>query len=58
MRLREEVLCVHGELRLREDHLQIAMSFIPAYEALLRAGLSFDILLPWLGDRVLRFTFT
>jgi hypothetical protein len=54
----EDVLRVRGEVRGHHDRIEVAMGFIFAYEALLRAGLSFDIMfVPWLDNRSLKFTF-
>ncbi|WP_437758532.1 hypothetical protein [Sorangium sp. So ce1389] len=56
--LARDVIAIPGVLRRAEAALEVRLPFTRSYEALLRAGLSFDIArVPWLDEGGLRFVF-
>ncbi|KYF97873.1 hypothetical protein BE20_37035 [Sorangium cellulosum] len=56
--LAQDVIAIPGVLLRTEAALEVRLPFTRGYEALLRAGLSFDIAqVPWLDEGSLRFAF-
>ncbi|XYI01016.1 hypothetical protein ACMHYB_15190 [Sorangium sp. So ce1128] len=56
--LARDVIAIPGVLRRTETAFEVRLPFTRSYEALLRAGLSFDIArVPWLEEGQLRFVF-